>query len=154
MLNRCTFFIVPVGHQALLRMPGIELLGIIRVLGETMDNKTTGRKFGAHTQQVADCWNCRTNRDPQAKLNEDSKSADKINIPTYINSSTSISNMPGYLNSSNNKEADKRVSEAITNRNHNEFNDLFSGIGCFEDTVTHWKIQVFRFFRWMWCIRN
>ena len=38
--------------------------------------------------------------------------------------------MPDY-NSSDNKEADKRVSEAIRNRICNEFNNLFSTIDCF-----------------------
>ena len=33
--------------------------------------------------------------------------------------------MPAYFNSSDNKEADKRVSEAVTNKLQNEFNDLF-----------------------------
>ena len=40
--------------------------------------------------------------------------------------------MPDYFNSSNNKEADKGVSEADTNRILDEFNDLFSGICCFD----------------------
>ena len=40
--------------------------------------------------------------------------------------------MPDYFNSSDSKETDKRVSEAITNRIHNEFNDVFSVIACFE----------------------
>ena len=40
--------------------------------------------------------------------------------------------MSDYFHSSNNKEADKRVSETITNRIHNEFNRLFSGIGGFK----------------------
>ena len=44
--------------------------------------------------------------------------------------------MPDYFHFSDNKEADKRASEAITNRTHDEFNDLFSGIGCFESTVS------------------
>ena len=44
--------------------------------------------------------------------------------------------MSDYFHSSNNKEADKRVSETITNRMHNEFNDLFSDIGCSEGTFS------------------
>ena len=42
--------------------------------------------------------------------------------------------MPDYFNSSDNKEVHERVSEAITNRMHKEFNDLFHGIGCFKGT--------------------
>ena len=36
---------MPVDDPALLGMPDIELLGIIRVMCETIDNKTTGKKF-------------------------------------------------------------------------------------------------------------
>ena len=61
-------------------------------------------------------------------------SADKTNTPDYLDSKTSKNNMLDYFNSSGNKEADKRVSEAITNRVHSESNDLFSGIGFFEET--------------------
>ena len=51
----------------------------------------------------------------------------------YFNSSKSITNTPDYLNSSYNKQADKRTNGTITNRILNAFNNLFSGIGCFED---------------------
>ena len=53
-------------------------------------------------------------------------------MPDYLNSSNVKTNMPNYYNSSDNKEADKRVGEAITNRICNEFSNLFSGIGCVE----------------------
>ena len=42
--------------------------------------------------------------------------------------------MPDYFNCNDNTEADKRASEAIINRVHNEFNDFISGIGCFKNT--------------------
>ena len=32
--------------------------------------------------------------------------------------------------------ADKRASEVLTNKIHNEFSDVFSVIGCFEGTFT------------------
>ena len=44
--------------------------------------------------------------------------------------------MPDYLNSGDNKEADKRVNGAITNRIHNEFNDIFCGISCLDGTYS------------------
>ena len=40
--------------------------------------------------------------------------------------------MPDCFNLSDNKNADKRVSEATTNKIHNGFNNLFTGIGSFE----------------------
>ena len=66
-LSRCTvsirhndkcvkhrFFVIQGNGPALLRMPDIELLSIIRVMCETTDNKTTGRKFDVQTTHVAD----------------------------------------------------------------------------------------------------
>ena len=44
--------------------------------------------------------------------------------------------MPDSFHSSDTKEADKRVGETNTNRIKNEFNDLFSSIGCFEGTFS------------------
>ena len=48
-------------------------------------------------------------------------------------------NMSDYLWSSANKAADKRASEVLINKIHNEFSDAFSGfldIGCFGCTLT------------------
>ena len=45
-------FVVPGACQALLRMPYIELLAIIRVMCDTIDNKTTGRTFYSQTRHV------------------------------------------------------------------------------------------------------
>ena len=78
------------------------------------------------TRHQADSQNRRTNRDPQAKLDEDSMGADKTNIPDYLNSSTSKFNMPDYFNSCASKEADKNESKGITKRICNEFKDLLS----------------------------
>ena len=130
-LSRCTvkirhnekcvkfrFFVVQGDNPALLGMLDIELPGIIRVMCETIGNKTTSKKFDSQTKYVA-------------KPDECSSSKDKTNMPDYLISSKIKTNMPDYFNSSDEKEGDKRVNEAITNRIYNEFNDLFSGIDCF-----------------------
>ena len=70
----------------------------------------------------------------QEKQDADRMSKGKTNIPDYLNSSRGKTKMPDHFNSSNNKEADKRVNEAITNRIHNEFYSLFSGTTCLEGT--------------------
>ena len=57
-------------------------------------------------------------------------------MPNYLYCSINKTHMLYYFHSSNNKEADKRASETITNRIHNEFNDLFSSIRCFEGTFS------------------
>ena len=62
---------------------------------------------------------------PQTKLDADNISGDKTHISDYPNSSANKTQMSDHFHSGNNKEAGKRVSETITNRIHNEFNDLF-----------------------------
>ena len=66
------------------------------------------------------------------KQDESRSSKDKTNMPDYLDCSKIKTHMPDYFNSSHNKEADKRVSTAATNRINNEINNLFSGIGCFK----------------------
>ena len=44
--------------------------------------------------------------------------------------------MPDYFHFSNNKKTDKKVSEPITEGIHNECDDLFSEIKCFESTFS------------------
>ena len=123
---------MPGDGPALLGVPDTEFLSIKRVMCKTVDNKTTSSKFYLQISHVPDSQNCKTNKDLQAKLDKDCKSKDKTNVSNYHNSSKSKTSMPYNLNSSDNKEADKRASDTITNRLHNEFNDLFSGIGCFK----------------------
>ena len=112
---------------ALLRMPDIELLGVIRVMCETVGNKANNRKFYVHTRHAADSQNCSTNMGLQTKSDVDNARGDKTHILDYAG--TNKTQMSEYFHSSDNTMADKRVSRAITNRMHNEFNDLFSGKG-------------------------
>ena len=44
--------------------------------------------------------------------------------------------MSSHFYVSDNKEDDKRLSEGITNRTLNEFNDIFFGIGWFKGTFS------------------
>ena len=98
---------MPGDGPALLRIPDKELLGIIRVICEAIDKKTANRKFAAQTRYAADSQNCKTNGDLQEKLDADSISEDKTNIPNYLNSSTNKTPMPDYFNSNNNKKLTK-----------------------------------------------
>ena len=130
---KCRFLLVVGNISALFWMPVIALLGIIQVLCKTIDNKTNDRKSDVQTR-YADSQDCGTYKDLQTKLESvDNMSGDKTSISNYLNSSTNKTHMPDYFHSGYNKEADMRVRETITNRIHNEFNDLISGIGCFED---------------------
>ena len=56
------FFVVQSNGTALLRMPDIELLSVLRVMHETIGNKANGRKFNAQTRHAAHRQNCSTNR--------------------------------------------------------------------------------------------
>ena len=56
---------------ALLGMPDMELLGIIRVMCETIDNKTNDRKFYLQNRHTVVGQNWSTNRDLQTKLDAD-----------------------------------------------------------------------------------
>ena len=124
---------MPGDDLALLRMPDIELLGIIRVICEAIDERTTGKKFDSQTKHVAGSQNCKTNKDQKVKLHEGNSNKDKTNTPDYLISSRI---KIFYFNPSDNKEADKRASEAITNRIHNEFINLFSGTDCFKGKLS------------------
>ena len=48
-------------------------------------------------------------------------------------------NMPDYFRPSANREADKEASRILTQKIHNDFSDVFTGIGCFDGTF---KLQV------------
>ena len=111
---KCRFFVVPVSSPALLRIPYTELLSVIRVMCETRDSKTNDRKFDVQTRHAADSQNCSATRDLQTRLDADDVNKDKTNISSCLNSTTTKTNMSDYFHSSDNKEADKRVSETIT----------------------------------------
>ena len=102
---------------------------------EKTEDKTTGRKFDIQTKHAEESQNCKTNSDPQVKPDADSISEDKTNIPNCLNCSSCKTDMSDYFYSCDNKEADKKASEAITKRIHKELNNLFSGIGCFKGII-------------------
>ena len=63
-------------------------------------------------------------------------SKENTNMRNYLNSSTSKTDVPDYFYSNDNKETNKRASEAITNRIYNEFKNFFSDTSCFEGTFS------------------
>ena len=127
---------MPGNGPPLLGMPDRELLDIIGVMCETTDNKPNEGRFDVHTRHATDSQNCRTNKDLQKRPDVNNTSADKTNIPDYLNYSTNKTHIPDNFHSNDNKEAYKRVSETITNRIHNEFNNLFSYTEAFEGTFS------------------
>ena len=75
---------MPGDGPGLLRMPDIVLLSITRVMCETIDNKTTGRKIDSQAKHVANSHDCKTNKDPQVKAYGGSTNKDKSNMPDYL----------------------------------------------------------------------
>ena len=82
MINVLNVFVVPGNGPALLRMPDIKLLNIVRVMCETIDNKTNDRKFDVQIRHAAENQNCSTNRSLQTKLDANDSSRDEKNCST------------------------------------------------------------------------
>ena len=79
------------------------------------------RKFDSKTIEALYSPSCRTNKAPQNETDKAGMHDGKINMPDYFRSST-------------NKAAKERASEVSTNKIHNEFSDVLSGIDCFKGT--------------------
>ena len=73
----------------------------------------TWKKFDSQTKHLEHSQNGKTNKTHRQKPDESSWSKDKTNMLHYHNPAKSKL-IPDYLISSDNKEEDKRVSEAIT----------------------------------------
>ena len=58
----------------------------------------------------------------------------KSTSSSTVGASNNCLNILDYFRSSANKVADNRVSRLLTTKIHNELNDIFTGIGCFEGT--------------------
>ena len=130
-----------------------------------VDNKTNKRRFSTETRYASNSQNCSTNSGTQSKpdandtsrdkriystnrgsptkSNADNASGDKTHIPNYFNSNRNKSQISVYF-----IPANKGKCETMTNRIHNKFNDLFSGIGCFEvifslqvKVGSHWHME-------------
>ena len=57
---RCRFFVVPADGLALLGMPDIELLSILRITFHIMGEPHEGRKFNVQTIEMSNNPSCRT----------------------------------------------------------------------------------------------
>ena len=79
------------------------------------------RKFSSQTIEASNGPSCRTSHNLWNKTGK---------VGTHDNNIY----MPDYFRSSTNKAVDKRGSEVLTNKIHNEFS-VFSGIGCCDSTL-------------------
>ena len=108
---RCRFFVVPLGGPVLLGMSDIKLLNILKVMCEVIGDPHDG-SFDSKTVQASNSPGHRTNRVPKMKTDKVDTNDTNANIPYYFRSSTK-------------RAADKRACEALTNKTHNEFSDVF-----------------------------
>ena len=90
---------------------------------EVMADPHTSRMFDSQTMQASTVPKCKSNELLQTKA--DNADVNEIN-----------SNTPSYLRSSTNRAADKKVSQVLMNKIHNEFSTVLSGTGCFEGTFS------------------
>ena len=100
-IARCGFFVVPENGPALLRMPDIEFLDILKIMFKVVEGKQADRKFDSQTMKASSAPNCKAN----TNWERTSDKADGI--------STS-SNMPDYVRSSMDREADKKANQYNT----------------------------------------
>ena len=56
---RYRFFVVPGDSPALLGMPNLELLGILKVMSNVVDDQHVDRKFDYQTMEPASALSCR-----------------------------------------------------------------------------------------------
>ena len=117
-------FVVPGNGQALLGMSDMVVLKIINlnidsIQKEIRDFKTNrGQETHAYTE---DCTNKDAHSTPKQDGNGQHHQANKL-----IN----------YFHLSNNTDANKSRSKAMTQRIHEEYGKVFNGIGCFESTFS------------------
>ena len=96
---------------------------------ETIGNKTTGRKLDSQIKQVAGSQYCKQKGTfKQSQMNVDQA---RTKLTCQIISIPAKSKLIWQIISWQ-QISRQRVSETVTNRIHNEFSDLFSGIGYFK----------------------
>ena len=107
--------------QALLGMPDTAVLNILKL------------NIGLIQVEV---MSCKTNREQEAhKVVEGCTNINTVGITKQKANSQNQSNMLiNYFYSSKYTEADKRESNAMTQKIHNVYSDIFTGIGCFKGT--------------------
>ena len=135
--KRCIFFVVSGNGQALLGMPDTVVL---KLINQNIDSiQAIAAKWKTNKEQEActgreGCTNKNTTWNKGCKNNNTSvDSKQDTNGHSHpCNKHISIN----YFHSSNNIDADKRSSIAMTQSIHSRFGNVFNGIGCFEGTFS------------------
>ena len=103
---------MPQDGSALLGMPDIKPLSILKILCEVIDAPHESSKFNLQTTEAPNDLTCRTNEALHNKTNE-------------VDTNVTNANMPDCFRSNINKTADKRGSKVLINKLHSEFGAVF-----------------------------
>ena len=135
--KRCIFFVGQENEQVLLGMPDTAAHNIINLNIDSIQEVTpeckSNRGQEKHTS-IENCKNKSTTRHKGCK-NNNSGIIKKQDINSRSNPS-SPNMLIIYFYSSNNVDADKRSSSAMTQSIHMRFGDVFNCIGCFKGTLS------------------
>ena len=97
-------------------------LGLLKIGCEMLDQQQRGRKCNSQTERHL--MHQRTEQ--------------TVNTPS-VGVTSNCTNMPDYFRSSSNREVDKGACKILTKKIHNDFSDVFTGIGWCNGTI---KLQV------------
>ena len=122
--KKCVLFVVLGNGQALLGMPDMAVLNIINLNIDSIQKEIRECKTNSGQEMHADTEDC-TNKDAHSAVKQDS-----------LGQQHQTNKLINYFYSSNNTDADKSKSAAITQRIHEMYGEVFNGIGCFKGTFS------------------
>ena len=122
--KKCVFFVVPGNGQVLLGMPDMAVLNIINLNIDSIQKEIRECKTNRGQEMHADTEDC-TNKDAHSAAKQDGNGQQH-----------QANKLTNYFYSSNNTDADKSKSAAMTQRIHETYGRVFNGIGCFEGTLS------------------
>ena len=94
------------------------MFGLLKIACKVLDQQQIGRTLYFQTRRTSSTQESRTNA---------------VNTGS-VGITNKCTNMTGYSKSSTNRKADKEAKRIFTNKIHNDFIDIFTGIGCFDGT--------------------
>ena len=132
--KKCESFVVPGNAQALLGMPDTAALNIINVNIEAEDTQ----EENCNTN-ISDAKTANVKQETHGAKDRCTNTNVYLQSPNNINRSDNNTNTITLRNrflSSPNMEIDKRKSAELTQKIYNVFDNIFTGIGCFEGTFS------------------
>ena len=121
--KHCVFLVVPGNGQVLLGMPDTAALNILKLNIDSIQMEV---------------MTCKTNKEQEAhKVHEGCTNMNIVGITKQKNNGQNQSNtLINYFYSFKYTEADTRESNAMTQKIHNAYSGIFTGIGCSKGTFS------------------